>query len=314
MTTVSVIVPFLNEEENLHRFCVYIDEQAGKADYQTEVIFVDDGSEDNSIDLIKAYEFKHCGTVKLLKLSKNFGSHAAIRAGISKAAGDYCTYIEADLETPEDILDVMYENIREGYDAVYIEKTAVKKNAFSRLASGIFSSLMRKHAVPNYRQGGINNIMINRKIIDYLNDNVEQNSVLQLQIINSGFKSVVVGMDYRPRTEGKSKWSLSKKMKLFIDSFVSFSYFPIRLVSIVGAILALAGIVYGIYIVIIRILGVYLIEGYATTVAVLLFGFGITNISLGIIAEYLWRTHDAAQRRPVFIISDETEIKGSHDG
>jgi len=309
MPIVSVIVPVFNEEENLQLFCEYIDEKANKADFQIEVIFVDDGSSDNSIQVIESFAFKYCASAKLIKLSKNFGSHAAIRAGISKATGDFCTYIEADLETPENILDVMYENIAKGYDAVYIEKTDVKKSVFSKITSGIFSSLMRKYAVKDYRQGGINNIMINRKIIDYLNNNIEQNSSLQLQIINAGFDSIIIGMDYRSRVKGKSKWTMSKKLKLFIDSFVSFSYFPIRLVSFIGAILALAGIIYGIYIVVIRIMGYDLQEGYATIAALLLFGFGITNISLGIIAEYLWRTHDAAQNRPVFIISEETDIK-----
>jgi len=309
MQTVSVIVPFLNEEENLERFCEYIDAEAGKADFQIEVIFVDDGSGDNSVSIVTAYEFNNCKTAKLIQLSKNFGSHAAIRAGISKATGDYCTYIEADLETPEDMLDVMYENIIKGYDAVYIEKRTVKKPFLTKIASSIFSYLMRKHAVPNYQQGGINNIMMKRNIVEYLNNNIENNSSLQLQIINAGFKSITIGMHYRTREKGKTKWSMSRKIKLFIDSFISFSYFPIRLVSFVGAILALAGIIYGIYLVILRITGYGLQEGYATIAALLLFGFGITNISLGIIAEYLWRTLDAAQKRPVFIISKENDIK-----
>jgi len=306
---VSVVVPFLNEEENMDRFCEYIDEQAGKAEYDLEVIFVDDGSSDDSIVRIKSFEFKNCKTVKLIRLSKNFGSHAAIRAGISKATGDYCTYIEADLETPADILDVMYENICKGYDAVYIERTAVEKNIFSKMASGIFASLMRKHAVRNYRQGGINNIMMNRKIMDFLNSNIENNSSLQLQIIDAGFESIIVGMDYRSRKAGKTKWSFSKKTKLFIDSFVSFSYYPLRLVTGVGIIFALAGAVYGIYLIVIRLLYQELQQGFATIMAIMLLGFGITNISLGIIAEYLWRTFDAAKGRPVFLISEETDIR-----
>ena len=152
-------------------------------------------------------------------------------------------------------------------------------------------------------------MMINRKIVDFLNSNIENNSSLHLQIINAGFESIIIGMDYRSRTKGISKWTMSKKIKLFIDSFVSFSYFPLRLVSIVGVILALAGIVYGIYIVVARLLHNDFQEGFPTIAALLLFGFGITNISLGIIAEYLWRTHDAAQKRPVFIISNEIDIK-----
>ena len=309
MATVSVIVPFLNEKDNLKNFCEYIDDKASKADFQMEVIFVDDGSTDNGVEIIQSYSFQYCNKVKIVKLSKNFGSHAAIRAGISKATGDYCTYVDADLETPENMLEVMYENITKGYDAVYIEKTTVEKNLFSKITSHIYSNLMQKYAVRDYRKGGINNIMMSRKIIDFLNENVEHNSSLMLQIIDAGFESVTIGMDYRLRTAGKSKWTMAKKIKLFIDSFVSFSFFPLRLVTIVGIILALAGIIYGICIIIIRLFFQDLEQGFATIAALLLFGFGITNISLGIIAEYLWRTFDATRNRPVFIVSKEIDVK-----
>ena len=309
MTIVSVIVPFLNEKDNLNAFCDYIDNKASKADYQMEVIFVDDGSTDNGIEVIQSHSFQYCNKVKIIRLSKNFGSHAAIRAGISKATGDYCTYVDADLETPENMLEVMYENITIGYDAVYIEKTAIEKNVFSKITSKMYSSLMRKYAVRDYRKGGINNIMLSRKLVNYLNENNENNSSLMLQIIDAGFESITINMEYRTRAKGKSKWTMAKKVKLFIDSFVSFSFFPLRLVTIVGFALALAGIIYGAYIVIIRLFFQHLEQGFATMAALLLFGFGITNISLGIIAEYLWRTFDAARNRPVFIVSKEIDIK-----
>jgi dolichol-phosphate mannosyltransferase len=151
--------------------------------------------------------------------------------------------------------------------------------------------------------------MFNRKIIDYLNENIEVNSSVSLQIIDAGFDSAIVGMNYRMRAGGSSKWTLSKKIKLFIDSFVSFSYMPIRVVSIVGILFAAVGIIYGIYIIIARLLYPEMQQGYATIIVLLLFGFGITNISLGVIAEYLWRTFDAARNRPVFIISEEIDIK-----
>ncbi|MDR1292975.1 MAG: glycosyltransferase [Clostridiales Family XIII bacterium] len=309
MPTVSVVVPFLNEEETLRAFCGFIEQKAEAAPYDVEVIFVDDGSTDDSIRIIESYGFNHCSHVRVISFSKNFGSHAAIRAGISKSTGNYCTFIGADLEEPEDMLDVMYEKITEGHDAVYIEKKSVAIGAVTRLTSNIYSALMRKYAVSNYRKGGVNNIMFSRKIADYLNGNIETNSSVPLQILDAGFDSVLVGMDYRTRVGGRSKWTLSKKIKLFIDSFVGFSYMPIRAVSIVGALFAAVGIIYGIYVIIARLLHPGMQQGYATMIVLLLFGFGITNISLGVIAEYLWRTFDAARNRPAFIISQEINIK-----
>jgi len=306
--SVSVIVPFLNEAENLGAFCAYIDGIAATADYSLEVIFVDDGSTDGSLDAIAAHPFRHCASVNTIRLSKNFGSHAAIRAGISKATGDYCTYVSADMEEPADMIAIMCANMETGLDAVYIEKKSIKSSLLVRVPSRIYSALMRKYAVKNYGRGGINNIMFNRKIVDYLNANIETNSSLQLQIIDSGFKTATIEMDYKNRFRGQSKWTLSKKIKLFIDSFVAFSFMPIKAVEFVGALMAFLGVVFGIVIIINRILNTDMLPGYATMTALLLFGFGITNISLGIIAEYLWRTYDAARRRPAFIISEETTL------
>lgn len=214
------------------------------------------------------------------------------------------------MQEPDEMVDVMYSNIIQGYDTVYIEKQSINISFISRTFSSIYSALMRRFAVKNYGSGGINNMMFSRKIIEELNDNIESNSSLNLQILDLGYKSTTIPMRYKERTTGKSKWTLSKKMKLFIDSFVAFSFMPIRAVSVIGIILSLIGFVYGIYIVIQRITFPEVpVEGYATLSVLLLFGFGITNISLGIIAEYLWRAYDAARNRKPFIVSEIKQIK-----
>jgi dolichol-phosphate mannosyltransferase len=307
MSIVSVVVPFFNEEESLPVCCDHFDNIASKAEYDVDLIFVDDGSTDSSVDVISAFEFQHCYEVRIVKLSKNYGSHAAIRAGICIAHGDFCTYAGADLDEPENMIDVMYENIINGFDAIYIEKNTIVISALARITSLIYSALVRKYAVKEYGRGGINNIMFNRKIIDYLNNNIEANSSIQLQIINAGFKKTTIGMDYRKRVVGETKWTLSKKIKLFIDSFVSFSYAPIRAISIIGILFSMAGLIYAIITVISYFTNPMLIRGYATLVIILLIGFGITNLSLGIISEYLWRIFDAARSRPVFIVYEVVE-------
>jgi dolichol-phosphate mannosyltransferase len=149
--------------------------------------------------------------------------------------------------------------------------------------------------------------MFNRKVADEVNKNVEANSSIFLQILGLGFRQESISYKKRERQTGVSKWTLSKKIKLFIDSFVAFSYAPIRFVTIVGIIFFIVGMIWTLYIVIRKIFFQDLAAGWPALMSILMIGFGITNISLGIIAEYLWRTLDASRKRQVYII-DEIKI------
>ena len=306
----SIIVPFLNEEEAIPLFCEEMDQFVKKLEFPVEIIFVNDGSTDDSIKMIGQYRFVNIKRVKLLNLSKNFGAHAAIRAGLTQASYDICTWFGVDLQEPLQIIPIAYEKITaENFEAVYFEKRTVKVSKINRLFSKIYSKLMRKYAVKTYSSDGTATIAFGKKIKYLLNQNIESNSSLMLQIMNSGFTYDTITLDYLERTAGVSRWTLSKKVKLFIDSFVAFSFMPIRLVSVMGLIMFFAGLIIGIVTIINRLCNPVVPIGYSTLVSIMALGFGITNISLGIIAEYLWRTYDATRKRPVFIISDLVSIK-----
>lgn len=307
----TIIVPFLNEEDGIELFCQEFDKFAGTLTFNIEVLFVNDGSIDLTVEKINRWEFKNIQNVKIVNLSKNFGSHAAIRAGLSRASYDVCTWLGSDLQEPLELVPFAFNKIcNEGYDAVYVEKKTIKISGFNRFFSKVYSKLMQEYAVKNYASGGTSTIVFNHKIKDLLNNNIESNSSIILQIMDAGFKYYCVALDYKKRIAGKSKWTLAKKTKLFIDSFVAFSFMPIRLVSIVGGLIFIIGALIGIQTIINKITNPLVPSGYSTLISVLALGFGITNISLGIIAEYLWRTYDAARKRPVFIISDEIVVKG----
>lgn len=306
----SVVVPYLNEEEGIAECCNELDAYAKTIDFLLEIIFVDDGSTDNTTNIIREHRFQNIEKIKVITLAKNFGSHAAIRAGVFHATYDICTWIGSDLQEPIEFLKMAYNKIQEGYDAVYVEKNSVKVSRFNRLFSKMYSSLMRKFAVANYSSGGTSNIVFNWKLIDFLNKNIESNSSIALQLMDAGFKSCTISLNFKERFAGKSKWTLSKKIKLFIDSFVAFSFMPIRMVSIIGVFIFFIGAIIGICTLVNKVVNPVVPVGYSTIASILALGFGITNISLGIIAEYLWRTYDAARRRPAFIISDVIDIKG----
>lgn len=305
---ISVIVPFLNEEDVIEKFCAAIDGYQRDFSATLELVFVDDGSIDNTIEKIRSYNFSNIHKVKIVELSKNCGSHAAIRAGLQNVSYDVVTWMGSDLQEPLEMLQLGMEQITQGYDAVYFEKKAVKVSVMEKLFSGIYSWLMRKYAVKNFESGGINAIMINKKILTMMNENVESNSSVILQILNAGFRHTTVSVEYHARSGGKSKWTLSKKIKLFIDSFVAFSFMPIRLVSVIGILMFMAGIIIGILTIINKLVEPSVPIGYSTLASIMALGFGITNISLGIIAEYLWRAYDAARKRPTFIISNVIDV------
>ncbi len=305
---ISIIVPFLNEEEGIELFCSTIDDYASDQSFPIELVFVDDGSTDRSVELLNNYKFHAVRRAKLVQLSRNFGSHAAIRAGVQQAYYSICTWLGSDLQEPLELIERSFTLINDGYDAVYVSKKSIVVSRLNRAFSKTYSHLMQKFAVSNYSSDGVSTIVFNDKIKELLNRNVEGNSSIMLQIIDAGFKTTNLELDFHERSAGKSKWTLSKKVKLMIDSFVSFSFAPIRLVSIVGLIMFFIGLVIGIVTIITKLLNYNTPAGYATLASMIALGFGITNISLGIIAEYLWRALDAARNRPVFIISDTCDL------
>lgn len=301
---ISIIVPFLNECEGIELFCKTYDEYKKEAAFDIELVFVDDGSTDGTGDILSNYEFQNIKKVKLVTLSKNYGSHAAIRAGIQNAYYDICTWMGSDLQEPIELIKLSYQKIMEGYDAVYIEKKTIKVSKLNRFFSKMYSHLIRKYAVDNYSKDGVSVIVFNEKIKDMLNQNIESNSSIILQIMDAGFRNYSYSMDFHERTAGHSKWTMKKKIKVFIDSFISFSFMPIRLVSVIGLFMFLIGIVIGIFTLVNKFVNPDVPIGYSTLACIISMGFGVTNISLGIIAEYLWRAYDAARKRPVFLISD----------
>ncbi|PCJ81810.1 MAG: glycosyl transferase family 2 [Flavobacteriales bacterium] len=306
---VSIIVPVFNEEQALPFFLTELQEFIfSKPNLSFELLFVNDGSTDNTVEILKKHE--HIGyATKIILLSKNFGSHAASRAGLHYATGHYATFWAVDLQYPINLIDQLYHKCIEGADIVWAERESTKSGLFEKFFSHIYSLLMKKFVSNDYPEKGFDTVFFNRKVIDKLNQNVESNSSVLLQILTMGFQQASVCFEKQARTAGKSKWTLSKKIKLFIDSFVAFSYAPIRFVTIIGIAFFILGSMWTLYIVLRELIVGDLDPGWPALVAVLMVGFGVTNISLGIIAEYLWRTLDVSRKRPVFIIDEIIEAE-----
>jgi glycosyltransferase involved in cell wall biosynthesis len=301
-TKISIIIPFYNEQENVPDLVSKLNDFCESNQHLTfEIIFVNDGSTDSSCDLIKGFKnLRFSG--RLINLARNFGSHAALRAGISEATGELITFLYADLQDPPEIIKELLLKIGDGNEIVWAHRKSTDIKRMEKLFSALYSRMMRKFALSNYPEKGFDIVMFTRKVKDQLDLNVESNSSVFLQILNFGFKQSFIEYHRHERRKGKSKWTLAKKIKLIIDSFVSFSYFPIRMVSVIGILMFLIGLGWSVYIVLRTLLYHDLSPGWPTLISIIMLGFGITNIALGIIAEYLWRTLDSARKRPAFII------------
>jgi glycosyltransferase involved in cell wall biosynthesis len=307
---ISIVVPFYNESENIPRL---VDELSSfcssKNEILFEIIFVNDGSKDNSLDILVNLSHSNY-SCKIISLSKNFGSHPALRAGILNASGDIITFMYADLQDPISlIMDLLFKIQSDDKNEIV---WATRRNVSTRLSEKIFSkfysSLMKKFVSEKYPINGFDIVMFTSKVKEKLNTNIESNSSIFLQILTMGFKQETVYYKKQTRILGKSKWTLSKKIKLFIDSFVAFSYIPIRFVTILGFTLFFFGMGFTFYLLFRKVVLDNLVSGWTMLISVLCIGFGVTNISLGIIAEYLWRTFDSSRNRPVFIIDKIIEI------
>lgn len=306
---ISVIIPFLNEAENIPELVAAIEAFAPTLPVPIEVVFVDDGSTDGSGELLSSIPFRNF-SAQLVRLSRNFGSHPAVRAGFSVAKAPNCVWLGADLQEPLEIIRLGYEKIREGFDLVCVQKRSVRVSASEETFSRLYSKLIRRYAIAGYPEKGVNTIFVGRKVREQLLLNPESNSSVVLQCLSMGYRQAVLNVDYLERKRGVSKWSFGKKLKLMIDSFVAFSYFPIRMVSVLGFLFALIGGLIALYVVIVKISGIAEVTlGWTSLLSILMIGFGLTNISLGIIAEYLWRTLDASRKRPPYLINSVEDLR-----
>ena len=299
MALLSIIIPSYNEEENLPVLYERLKHVAEALEHTFEFIFVDDGSSDGSFQFLEDLARKD-SRVKVIKFSRNFGSHAACLAGLAKATGDACTFLSADLQDPPEMIATLISEWAKGYEVVFGIREWGKES--SRLFQKIYYKAVRRFALRNMPETGTDVFLIDRKVVDTVVSIREKNTSIFGLILWSGFKQTIVQYRKGTRQKGISKWTLGKKIKLFIDTFVSFSYIPLRLISVVGIMLAFMGFLYAFFIVFNRLFFSVPVEGWASLMVVLLVVSGTQLVFLGILGEYLWRNFDETRKRPPFII------------
>jgi dolichol-phosphate mannosyltransferase len=309
MSKISIVVPVYYNSDTLELLYEDMKEKIlGKlGDY--ELVFVDDGSGDNSWEIIQKIAARDKNVV-CTKLSRNFGEHAAILAGLSVCTGDCAVTKQADLQEDSTLILDMYESWKRGNKVVLAIRESRDENPVKKFFAGCYYWLVRKTINKDMPQGGCDCYLVDRQVIKVLQMMDEKNSSLTLQVMWVGFKTEKIYFHRKDREVGKSRWTLAKKVKLVVDSMMSFTYFPIRFMATTGFIFALLSLIGIIMVIREKLTQGTPILGYASIMCIMLFGFGAMFIMLAILGEYIWRALEEARNRPPFIID---EVKRQDD-
>lgn len=306
---VSLVIPVYYNEENLQPLYGDLKKKfIDKISYDYEIVMVNDGSKDKSYEVMQELA-KQDHNIKIISLSRNWGSHAACLCGLSHATGDCAVIKAADLQEPTELILEMVESWENGNNVVLACREGREESKGQIGFANLYYWLVRRTALPNMPKTGFDIYLLDRKVIDVLDKLDEKNSAITGQILWSGFKTGTVSYTRKAREIGTSKWTLKKKVRLVSDTLFSFSTVPIRLVEGVGVICFLGALIWAVVVLIAKFLNKITITGWTTLFIFNLFSFGVIMISLGILGEYIWRTFDASRNRPPYIIEDCNELE-----
>ncbi len=269
-----------------------------------EYIMVDDGSKDNTLEALCTFKQQYPDKVKIIKLSGNFGSYNAILAGMKYATGDCNVVITADLQDPPELMVKMYEHWVRGIKLVIANRTDREDPFFSKLFALQYQKLIKKYALKNLPEGGFDYCLFDKQLRTQVVEMNETNTNSLYLLLWLKYDYVSIPYTRKKRSIGKSSWTFQKKLKLFIDSFVSFSYAPLRLITIIGLLLGLLSFIYALYVIFARLSGLIEVQGWTTMMVVFLLVSSFQMMALGIMGEYLWRNLESSRKRQAFIVDE----------
>jgi dolichol-phosphate mannosyltransferase len=296
---VSVVVPvyfnapslpeLFNRLDNLNRELLGIN-------LELEVVAVDDGSKDDSFEILVEYSKKY-SFLNAFQLTKNFGEATASKFGLRKITGDAFSVLAADLQDPPELIFEMAKTWLDGNSYVICERTKRNDPIFSKFLANLYYKFLTKFIMPTYPKKGFDLFLMDTKYLPVIIESSKSSSI-PLILSWIGIEPLKIGYVRQTREHGKSTWTIFKRINLLLDVLFSFSRKPIRIVSSIGAVTALAGLIYGISVIIERLNGTTGSLGTASLIALVSFTSGLVLLTLGIIAEYIWRIWDEVNNRP----------------
>lgn len=297
----SIVIPLYHNEKNIPVTYAKLKDEVLPHLPDYELILIDDGSKDNSYtEALKLRE--QDDKIKVIKLSRNFGQHSAILAGLANITGDCALTLAADLQDPLYLVVEMFERWQTGEKVVF----TARRNRDEKLLDKVFINIFARFNKLIFKEipsGGIGFPLIDAKVAKQLVEMDERNSSIHYQLLWMGYHEDFIYFDRPQREIGKSSWTFAKKFKMFIDLTLSFSYFPVRLISTVGLIDCILSLTYAFYVVIQKMFfGAS--SGWSSLMVAIMFTSGVQMLTLGVIGEYLWRNFDASRKRPIYLIDE----------
>lgn len=300
----SVVIPVYKNEASIARLLAALTEMHQALGGAMEAVLVVDGSPDQSFKLLRDALDGLAFPAQLLAHSRNFGSFAAIRTGLSAARGDFYGVMAADLQEPPELLVDFFKALQTNECDVAIGTRTARDDPFlSRLASDMFWSLYRRWVVPDMPPGGVDVFGCNRVFRDQLLRLEESRSSLIALIFWLGFRRKFVGYARQLRQEGQSAWTLRKKIDYMMDSIFAFTDYPIRWLMRIGGVGCIFSVLLGLAVVVAHVSGSIKVPGYAATMLTMLFFSALNLLAIGLVGTYAWRGYENTKGRPLAVVS-----------
>jgi dolichol-phosphate mannosyltransferase len=304
---ISIVLPIYNEEAGLASFVSELSLELTKTSENAEVIFVNDGSKDNSLTLIKKF-CEENKDFKYIDLSRNFGHQIAVSAGIDFAKGDKIMLIDSDGQDPPAVMHQMLAKMEEGYDVVYAQRMKrADESALKKLTAKFFYKFLNKITSIEIPVDTGDFRIINRKVANALKQMPEKQRYLRGQIAWLGFKQTAVSYERLGRNAGETGYTYRKMIRLALDAITSFSNWPLRLATLSGFFCAFVGFFLILYTLYARFILKQYEPGWPSLMITIIFLGGIQLLGIGMIGEYISRINDNVKNRPLYLVG-ETNI------
>jgi polyisoprenyl-phosphate glycosyltransferase len=301
---ISVVVPAYNEELVINETHKRLNDALSSIAADYEIIYVNDGSRDKTIEILKEIGAKD-SHVRILNFSRNFGHQVAVTAGIQHATGDAVVLIDADLQDPPELIKEFVRKWQEGYDVVYaIRKSRAGETWFKKITAAIYYRTLRKLIDIEIPLDTGDFRLMSRKVVDSLNAMPERHRFIRGLVSWVGFKQIGVEYERQERFAGETKYPLKKMIKFALDGITAFSYKPLQLASWLGVYAALIGFVGILAIIALKFLTEVTVQGWSSLMVVVLFIGGVQLGILGIMGEYLGRIYDEVRGRPLYLLQE----------